>query len=1125
MLENKMYVRCPVDKDTRNPRIFIMGQITEIDKFAETVTLKFNDPYSFRKYYEFFPETIKCSINSVTRCKIFEGTVVQYDFKSFQVIKAIKGENGWYTYYLQAVDDKIIKKVREDSIIAPFNSCEVEPHVQLMNYEFQNPIWYIGRTIVDRTMQILENSVYGFKVLAGCKIFLMPHQLHTIMRCLQETKCRYMLADEVGLGKTIEACSVLKIFLSQNFNARVLIIVPNTLLNQWKVELYVKFDIMVNEDIVNGNMVITSIENLPLNSDIYKWDFVIVDEVHRLLSKPEQYNLIHKISASTDNILLLSATPVQQKKNEYLKLLKLIMPEKYNSMTEDEFSVLLEKQSLLTGKVYNILNDFEDYREFIDQESKKLKDSEASVGVDRALHENEECEELFEELIDDLRKIDSIIKDDNYTEFVKKIRFKNTDFGVQGIEISISYICEHYQIEKSIIRNRRDILEETLALRTLEQVPHQLKGDHNNAEMNTYYSLVEWIELQNFNQETFRILALPLLMAYFSSPWAFIEVIGKNKASMAGDTSNIFYFAERWLNDENLVVNTIDTVLENPDDINCRIGRIVNFIDQEVIKGKIVVFTKYEETFTKYKEVFEVYFNQECCAFFNKKMSTEELELNVFRFQNDTSCFIMLCDESGGEGRNFQCADSVLHIDLPWDANAIEQRIGRLDRIGRDLNRDVKSVVIYTHDTIEEQLFRFWNEGLNVFNHSLSGLEIIMSEINDNIVSAVQKDTKYGLSGAIDTIIQLSKDMKNAVEREQHYDTAAIKFRPLFTELDKMVSYYNLNENELFAKTMMNWASLAGLNGHPNAEMSVITFDEHSFSPKSAENSMLIPPNWDNYINSERNIQVNNVVEMYENLKSRSNPTKKVLTRNIKGTFNRQYAIENDYLHFFAPGDDVFDCIVNNALKSCKGQSAAFAVKSDIAWKGLAFTWAVTPNETVLLEKNIPLINLSQFRNFLAVDQVTTFVPFPSFEDVPESKVLYSYNKIIDSQFIKKDIIHLGQRSKRGSFLNINVKYNVSNIEWFKQTYIREQWEKFVLNSYRSARKNAVIKFKEKSNIRGVKDELQRVINAKIASSCYYTHEKVEIRECEDLYEAIYQSLKEAKIKLRSACFVWMVKE
>ena len=169
-------------------------------------------------------------------------------------------------------------------------------------------------------------------------------------------------------------------------------------------------------------------------------------------------------------------------------------------------------------------------------------------------------------------------------------------------------------------------------------------------------------------------------------------------------------------------------------------------------------------------------------------------------------------------------------------ANAIEQRIGRLDRLGRPADKDVCSVVIYARDTLEEELYNFWNKGLNIFKQSLSGLEIIMKDINDSIIRAVTSDFRYGISNAIIEIIDSSQKMEKEVREEQHFDTAAFIFNSLNKEIDRLLKYYTENENELFANTMMGWAKLAGLKGTTNKN-SIVRFNERSFSVKSAENS------------------------------------------------------------------------------------------------------------------------------------------------------------------------------------------------------------------------------------------------------------------------------------------------
>lgn len=89
---------------------------------------------------------------------------------------------------------------------------------------------------------------------------------------------------------------------------------------------------------------------------------------------------------------------------------------------------------------------------------------------------------------------------------------------------------------------------------------------------------------------------------------------------------------------------------------------------------------------------------------FGKHMNREELEDSVYAFQNDSTCKVIICDETGGEGRNFQNAEQIIHLDMPWSANTLEQRIGRLDRLGRSPEQDVLSVVLYAEDSIEEKL-------------------------------------------------------------------------------------------------------------------------------------------------------------------------------------------------------------------------------------------------------------------------------------------------------------------------------------------------------------------------------------------------------------------------------------
>ena len=255
-LKKDVYVRCPIlDREYLfDPRDFIVGRIVSIDEYAEQLTVCFFDPFGYRAYYDDIPQEHSYAFSMVNRCELQKGTRIKYKGKAGRIICVEGKDNDEYSYFVQLDLTKEVLTCSETTLEAPFSEGRVSPVVQLNKYEFQNPSWYVGRSVVNRVNKILDNSILGFKELAGCKIYLMPHQLNTIMRCNQEKNCRYMLADEVGMGKTIEASAVLKLFLLKNSRKSIVIVVPDALKEQWRVELFLKFDIAQGTD-VNNNTV------------------------------------------------------------------------------------------------------------------------------------------------------------------------------------------------------------------------------------------------------------------------------------------------------------------------------------------------------------------------------------------------------------------------------------------------------------------------------------------------------------------------------------------------------------------------------------------------------------------------------------------------------------------------------------------------------------------------------------------------------------------------------------------------------------------------------------------------------------------------------------------------------
>ena len=1122
MLIEKMYVRCPADKESvSDPRVFVCGQVTKIDSFKKTVRVRIYDPFSCLMFFEDIPKgEIELPESMVHRCTFFLGSIVCIKNRQCKILSCIKAKDDFYYYYLQDVDNKEVFRQCEKNIIAAFNNGRIDPAEQLKNYEFQNPCWYLGHSVVSRSINILDNSIYGFKELAGSKIYLLPHQVNTIMRCLQEEPCRYMLADEVGMGKTIEAISVFKIYMQDRSNKTALIIVPDTLKEQWITELFLKFNIEQGEDRNHNRVIVKSINEINRSDLLLNRDFVIIDEVHRYLTDENRYVALHSISKRARNILLLSATPVQQRREEYLSLLRLLLPEKYDAFSIEQFDELIEKQSHIIQKTALILDDLSDFEEEIE-----------NVRIEKENpHDSEDCQELYEEIHDGLEEICADLDDERLSALFEEIEFETEDLGVYTIKVVISYICSNYQIESNIIRNRRKLLEvagddeHLLPTRELETRAYELDNEKNAYEALTYELLSNWIlmKVKEDSKSVERDIR-PLLCAFFSSPWAFNDELHLLKKSGVHLDQELLANSERWMSFEKNIIEHVVDVIDDPikydEYYSTRLVTILNLVYDDIYDQKVVLFTNYKGTFDAYRLALGRLFPEDEVSFFGEGMKKDEIELNAYRFQNDPACRIMLCDYTGGEGRNFQCADYIIHIDLPWDANMIEQRIGRLDRLERDPARPiVHSVVVYAQDTFEEALFKFWDKGLRIFTQSLSGMEIIMKDINLEIISAIQQDFKFGLFDKIPNIIKLADDMRSTVRKEQNFDAAGFIYRPMYNELHRLIDFYAHNENELFANTMTNWASLAGFHGTAD-KMGVITYSAYSFVPKSAINALLIPPKWNEYIHSAQNTFTNQVQSAYNKSKAIKN-----IEGSIRGTFIRKQAIENDYLHFFAPGDEVFDCIVDNAMHSCKGQASAFAIPASINWTGFIFTWSLSPNIDYLVNNGVSIYAMSPYRNYLMSEQVIVPVAIRNDDEVDDSQVIHEYSGLVELGLKPKNIVHIGKRHNSPGFMK-GIMTGPTNIDWFRKEYSEENWNELVESAKKESYEKAAKAFKRKSNIRGAREDMERTLSAKAANAEYFGISVEGLEELKHTQEIILNAIKRPRRVLESAAFVWMVKK
>lgn len=1063
------YYRCPIimeDGDEDHPRFFVLAQLIEYNELADAVKVKMHDLLGSGRYYrELFLRNVFFARN-VSRCEAIPGGVVEGQWGRGTIISRINCSNeeeAPYWYWVKLSNGRYVRAC-ETELNIEYSQMNYSPEKQLRSYEFQHPTWFINHLKVSRNVHLVNNAAYGFRVLAGCRAFLLPHQICTVARCFETSPVRYMLADEVGLGKTVEACSILSILASENQELKALIIVPGALMSQWKNELHYKYGIEAAFSNPHARVCLLPMEEADKSPQILgvDWDLAVVDETHRLLVNDEWYHCVQEVSEKTEHILLLSATPIQDRNEEYRRLLALLSPEQYGNMPPERFAWIVRKQK----RVQKIVN----------QQLGRLN----------------RYDEYFEIIIDNLQEIAEVLEDTALQNLIQAVDVSKADKGLSIVKQALAYVCENYRVERRVIRNRRQLISEKMARRTLRSIPYIPKtSEENYNENSTIQNVLAYLSENGENDEEYVTqTAIPLLSALFSSPWALEEVLNQRDIADGILTDSVRVWRRQAESEHSLINKALD---EEPDLIKGRLMRVMDYIDQEtkVLKDetcKLVIFTAFNSTLNAFLKLCSSrYADQGIRAVaFGKGMTRSELEDSVYAFQNDPECRIIICDETGGEGRNFQNAEQIIHIDMPWNANALEQRIGRLDRLGRDPEREVKSVVFYAEGTVEEQLFHIWRDGLRLFEQSLSGLEIITGELNERIAGALSDDYLTGLNNAFDDILEQAEEMRESVEDEQDFDWGATLYRPLTQGITHVLDLYASDENHLFASSMMGWGGQAGLRPEKGRKDGLIEFRESSFSINSAKQSLFIPPDWSKYSNASIVLREGKIL----------------------GSFDRKIAAMREDILFFAPGDPVYDAIITNATVCSRGRCSGIGMKGPFHYDGLVYIYNIVPELDRLLANDLTLQTLAQYRMYLPLEQIMVALPLTvNSKEIPESAVI---NALVNLEENKAS--HLGRRSSS--------QFSLSPLEQFIANTPPGQWEPLVDTCSKAAYKRACMKMKKMSNLDAAEQEMQRVLNGYRAQCLYFERDMSSVEEYSRLFDLTLDALRNAKPELDSVCFL-----
>lgn len=578
-----------------------------------------------------------------------------------------------------------------------------------------------------RLQGLLLQHAYQFDPYSGltsARVEPMPHQVGVAARVLDKVRPRMLLADEVGLGKTIEAGLVIKELLAREIAERVLIVCPAGLLTQWKYELESKF----NEDftILDANALRFYTEqgfpnpflgtaralcssHLARRKDRAAqiveadWQLVVVDEAHHLAPRPDPnllYRLVEQLSERAYGLLLLTATPIQLRARELFDLLELVEPGTFRSVAD------FEARRHQIPKLNRLWKKLKDWPILGSQERRDLFLYQPGRMRELGLTSERQCDDK-----------------------------SRRDAACERLELEHPYI-------NAMVRNRKDVLE--IGVRRQASV---IACPQSQVEAETYQEVTTYLrdEYDAATRKGHRTARSLLMVTYLKilcsssaaladSLEARITKLTKQKRSRKHSAMDLEELAEKDLDDFVDTLNTeADAVAEEVQTLRGLVRRLEHVEDTKLIHllerlarilderpdEKVLIFTQFLGTqrFLEQRigERYKV-------MVFNGRMSKEDKDRVTRQFRTEAP--VMIATEAGGEGRNFQFCHILINYDLPWNPMRVEQRIGRLDRIGQSHVVRVENLVAV--GTIEQRVEDVLRRRINVFEESIGALEPIL---------------------------------------------------------------------------------------------------------------------------------------------------------------------------------------------------------------------------------------------------------------------------------------------------------------------------------------------------------------------------------------------------------------
>ncbi|HBS27624.1 MAG TPA: RNA polymerase-associated protein RapA [Gammaproteobacteria bacterium] len=622
----------------------------------------------------------------LTRAIFQPGNVIVSHEGWGMVVQSIEGNDGLVTYH-GVLDDGAAAELHEGDLD---NFLQLNlPTDRLFSGRIDKPKWFELRyqTLLEMN-RLAHSEIWG---LTGVRTNLIPHQMYIAHEVANRYAPRVLLADEVGLGKTIEAGLIIHHQLLMERAQRVLIVTPGPLVHQWLVEMLRRFNLhfsVFNEERWEGlvgdgemnpfdseQLVLCDLEFFTQHTDrlekalASQWDLLVVDEAHHLEWTEEdasaEYLCIELLAEMTAGVLLLTATPEQLGKAAHFARLRLLDPDRYPSL-----EAFIEEE-----------NDYGPVAKAVEAlMSEKALPAEIKSLLDSTLVEG-----------DNRKHLDVLANKNSTDEALSEAR-----------DALVEHMLDRHGAGRVLFRNTRSAVK-GFPQRQLNPYPlpapdeYQQIWEDDAGENNIQFLISPELGFQKIADT---------LWTDFDPrvPW----LIEQLKAM--GDEKIL------------LIAASADTVLDLSSALRLKSGIHA--------------------------------------AVFHEDMSIVERDRAAAFFADpEDGTQILICSEIGSEGRNFQFSRHLILFDLPFNPDLMEQRIGRLDRIGQ--LHDIQIHAPYLIGSPQETLFNWYQQGLSAFEHPCPAAHSVFSEVGEELDAVLFLPDEKRIAALIDKTRQRTKALND----------------------------------------------------------------------------------------------------------------------------------------------------------------------------------------------------------------------------------------------------------------------------------------------------------------------------------------------------------------------------